>query len=273
MLDACTGKVGLNHRVANLTTSNDLISGGTRLLNGPLGASYGNDVGNTIFTSVSELSLPAANAVNEGARRGMRVLRTAGKSIPPDRLNQKKPPCEKTVVQVATFATSLWRTINGELGGSYFQDDLTINAVSSTVDGVCAFDGYLRCSLLALWQCIWPNNKNGNGLCVAVQRVQSWRAHSGSQRYKDLGAEKVMNVEDDERLSADIAFESNESIRNIVVSEIDRQRWRGEMAKKLKDSINVSKDPTASSQGLNLPLDTVDKDDAWRLGKRWYYCS
>lgn len=265
MLDACTGKVGLTQRAAILNNNNDLITGGTRLLNGPLGASYGNDLGNTIFTSVSALSLPAANAVNDGARRGMRVLRTAGKSFPQNKPNQKKPPSEQTVVRVAQFATSLWRTINGELGGKQSETDKSFAAVSSAIDGVCAFDGYLRCTLLSLWQCIWPNSKNNNGLCVAVQRVQSWKEHADQQRYKDLGADQVMSIEDDEKIAAEAGYEANETLRKIITSEIDRQRWRGEMASKLKESSNSSKDSTATSQD-QLPLDIVEKDDAWKLG-------
>jgi hypothetical protein len=267
MLDACTGKVCLTHRAATFTNHNDLIHGGTRLMNGPLGASYGNDLGNTIFTSVSELSLPAANAVNDGARRGMRLLRSAGKPIPQNKASQKKPPSEETIVQVAQFATSLWRSINGELGGRQCENENTFAAVSSIVDGVCAYDGYLRCSLLSLWQCIWPYSKNNNGLCVAVQRVQSWKEHSGTQKYKDLGAHKVMSVKDDEKLAAVAGYEANESIRKVLISEIDRQRWRGEMAKKLKEATNVAKDPM-SPQGQNQPLDIIEKDDSWRLGKK-----
>jgi hypothetical protein len=268
MLDACTGKACLIQRAAILANQNDLITGGAKILNGPLGASYGNDVGNALLTSVSELSLPAANAVNDGAKRGMRLLRTAGKPIPPNKANQRKPPSEQTIVQVAKFATSLWRTINGELGGKYFEKDRTFDAVTSVVDGVCAYDGHLRCSLLSLWQCIWPNTKNNNGLCVAVQRVQSWKGHSGTQKYKDLGANQVMSVKDDEKIESEIGYKANESLREIINSEIDRQRWRGELAKKRKDSTNgtVTKDPSAASEGLNQPLDIIEKDEAWRLG-------
>ncbi len=273
MLDACTGKVCLTHRAAIFTNHNDLIHGGARLTNGPLGASYGNDSGNTIFTSVSEVSLPAADAVNDGARRGMRLLRSAGKPIPQNKATQKKPPSEESIVKVAQFATSLWRSINGELGGRQCESENTLAAVSSIVDGVCAYDGYLRCSLLSLWQCIWPNRKNNNGLCAAVQRVQSWKEHSGTQKYKDLGADKVMSVEDDEKLAAIAGYEANEDIRRVLISELDRQRWRGEMSKKFKEATNAAKDPISSSQGLNQPLDIVEKDDSWRLGKKSSLCN
>lgn len=270
MLDACTGKVCLSHRAATLGNNNDLLMGGTKILNGPLGASYGNDMGNTIFTSASELSLPAAKAVNDGAKRGLRLLRTAGKPIPPNKLNQKKPPSNQIVVQVAQFATSLWRTINGELGGrqSIKDKNMTFVAATSVVDGVCAFDGYLRCSLLSLWQYIWQINKS-KGQCPAVIEVQSWKekAHIDMQRYKDLGADEVMSVEDREKMAAKEAVEANVKFRKIYKSEIDRQRWRGEMAKKLKDAANAPKDKVAASQGLNQPLEIVDKDDAWKLGK------
>lgn len=264
MLDACTGKVCLLQRAATLAINNDLIVAGAKLFNGPLGASYGNDVGNTFLTSASELSLPAANAVNNGARRGMQLLRSAGKQ---SKANQRKSS-DKVIVQVAKFATSLWRAINGELGGKYFEKDRTFVAVTSVVDGVCAYDGYLRCSLMSLWQCIWPNSKNNNGLCPAVLRVQSkaWKEHEGTPRYKDLGADQVMSVEGNEKLSAEISYKANESLRSIIISEIDRQRWRGEMARRRKDTTSGTKDPIAASLGLNQPLDIVDKNESWRLG-------
>jgi hypothetical protein len=269
MLDACTGKVSCNQRVGILTNHNDLITAGTRLLNGPLGASYGNDSGNTIFTSVSELSSPAANAINDGARRGMRLLRTAGKPVSSNKPNQKKTS-EQTIVQVAQFASSLWRTMNGELGGKKNEKEKACTGSTSVIDGVCAYDGHLRCTLLAIWQCVWPNSKNNNGHCIAVQRVQSWKAHEGTQKYKDLGADQVMSVDDEEKKEAELGYKANNSFRKIIISEIDRQRWRGEMAKEMKDSSDASKDPTAASQGLNLPLDIVEKDDAWRLGTKVY---
>lgn len=266
MLDACTGKVYLNQRAATIANYNDMILGASRCFNGPLGASYGNDVSNTILMSVTEGSLPAAHAVNNGARRGLRLLRTAGKPIHTAKVNQKKPCSEETIVQVAQFATNLWRTMNGELGGKLNEKDRSSLSVTCTIDGVCAYDGYLRCTLLSLWQCIWPNSKNSNGLCPAVTRVQSWKQHSETKKYKDLGADKVMSVEDDEKIAAEIGYKANEPFRKVIISEIDRQRWRGEMAKKKKAASNTSKDPTAASLGLNQPLDIVEKDDAWKLG-------
>ena len=264
MLDACTGKVCLIQRAAILVNHNDLIVAGAKLSNGPLGASYGNDVGNTFLTSISERSLPAANAVNNGARRGMQLLRTAGK--PQNKTNLKKLPNERIIVQIAKFATSLWRTINGELGGRQFEKDRAFAAVTSVVDGVCAYDSHLRCSLLSLWQCIWPNSKSNNGLCAAVQIVQSWREHSGTQKYKDLGADQVMDVEEIEKIAAERGYKECESLRKIVKSEIDRQLWRGEMARKRKETTSGTKDPNAASQGLNQPLDIVEKNDVWSLG-------
>ena len=158
MLDACTNKVCLIQRAAILANYNDLITGGARLTDGPLGASYGNDMSNTLLSSVTELSLPAANAVNDGAKRGMHLLRNAGRPIAPNK-HQKKLPSDQTIVQVAKLATSLWRTINGELGGKLLvEKGRKFAPVTGAVDGVCAYDGYyLRCSLLSLWQCVWPN--------------------------------------------------------------------------------------------------------------------
>jgi len=273
MLDACTGKVCLTQRVAVIGSSNDLVIGGSRLYNGPLGASYGNDSGSSLFMSASKVSLPAANAVNDGARNGMSVLRKSGKPKPnPDRPNAKKPPSEDTIVRVAKFATSLWRTMNGELGGKFNVKDGTPSAVTSAIDGVCAYDGHLRCSLLSLWQCVWPagNGSSGNGQCLAVQRVQAERVQTEPPEWIKKGADEVMKVGEynDEKLAAEMEDKANESLRKIINLELDRQQWRGDLAQVLKNSSNGSgsKDPIAVSQGLNQPLDIVEKNEAWKLG-------
>merc|ERR1712032_1521864 len=72
MMDACTGKICSWQRVGSFCGQRRLIQCGTRMMNGPLGASCGGDNGSTLLMTVSEVSLPAANAVNDGARRGLR---------------------------------------------------------------------------------------------------------------------------------------------------------------------------------------------------------
>jgi hypothetical protein len=100
--------------------------------------------------SVTPASFPAASSVNDGARRGMRVLNRAGH---PRDTNMSQP----LVVRVARFATRLWRTINGEPA-----DALTVttgiskDASPTVITGVCSYDGALRCSLLSLWLILWP---------------------------------------------------------------------------------------------------------------------
>ena len=114
MIDACTGKICSTQRAALLTRKNDLLTAGSYILNGPLGASYGCENGSSLHTTVSESSMPAASAVNDGARRGLHLLRQAGGQPKP---GQKFIASESTVVRVATLASNLWRTINGEMGG------------------------------------------------------------------------------------------------------------------------------------------------------------
>ena len=145
MLDVCTpGKVFLNERSATIANYNDMVLGAARFYNGPLGASYGNDIGNTLLMSVTEGSLPAANSVSNGARKGLRVLRTApGKPMNTNKANQKKPSSDQTIMQVAQFATNFWRIINGELGGRINGKDPTPTSVIYAIHGVCAYDGYL----------------------------------------------------------------------------------------------------------------------------------
>jgi len=96
--------------------------------------------------------MPAANAVNDGVHRGLKLLKRAGDG---------SSISDKTIVRVAKFATLLWRTINGESGGKDAVADLGFSSgivapVTSVVDGVCSHDAHLRCSLLSLWQWLWP---------------------------------------------------------------------------------------------------------------------
>jgi hypothetical protein len=190
MLDACTGKICSSHRVAAITKCNTVSDSGNLLFNGPLGASYGSENGASIHTFVAEHTMPAANAVNNGARRGLKLLKQSGKS--------GHAVTEITLVRVAKLATDLWRTVNGELGGIGSKHNVAgVTPITSAVDGICAHDGILRCSLLSLWQWLW-----GGKECIAVLRVQSWKKVEGTTRYKALGADEVMKIEDCEKEAA-----------------------------------------------------------------------
>lgn len=259
MYDACTGKICSTQRVAIMARCNNLIDSGNRFYNGPLGSSYGSECGASIHTLVSEHTMPAANAVNNGARRGLRFLKQAG-----GKPSQGNLASEENLVRVAKFATDLWRTINGELGGHNSSPSSGVQhgviPITSAVDGICANDGVLRCSLLSLWQWLWPKG------CIAVLRVQSWKEHEGTSRYKALGADEVMKIEDDEKEAAMLEDSTCSDLRQIISSEIDRQTWRGQMAAVRREEIISSKDSTANIQGLNYPLHIVQKDEAWKQG-------
>jgi hypothetical protein len=108
--------------------------------------------------SVTPASFPAASSVNDGARRGMRVLNRAGH---PRDTNMSHP----LVVRVALFATRLWRLINGEpADAATVPISIRKDVSPSVVTGVCAYDGALRCSLLSLWLILWPKG----GFTVAL---------------------------------------------------------------------------------------------------------
>ncbi len=226
--------------------SNDLVECGAQMCNGPLGASYGSENGASIHTTVAAHSMPTADAVNNGARRGLRLIKQAGKT------DSAK---SNTIVRVATFSTKLWRTINGELGG---QSDISVvdcvHPITNAVDGICAHDGYLRCSLLSLWQWLWPK------ACIAVLRIQ----HEISGKYQ--GSDQVMKIEESEKEAATTEDSFSSDLRAITTYEIDRQRWRGEMAGVRRKEVVSSKDASTSSQGLHFPLRTVTKDEAWKQG-------
>lgn len=255
MLDSCTGKVCSMQRVASVGGRGDLCTSAARFLTGPLGASHGGDNGSAILTAVTEASYPAANAVNDGARRGLRLLSRAG--YPREELS------DLVIVRVARFATALWRTINGDctppLSGSSMAPKTT------APEGICAYDGHLRCSLLSLWQWIWPKG------CFAVIRVQALPLQ-GTQRYNELGAHLVMKMTDLEKEAAMAEEKTLVEIDRIVSKELDRQRWRGEMASKAYNvykeqaKAGVIKDPTGTEQGIGQPLPPIQRDNAFKQG-------
>jgi hypothetical protein len=252
MMDACTGKVCSMQRVGAIAGRNELISAVNRFFNGPLGSSNGGDNGAALLMAVSASSFPAASAVNDGARRGLSLVMKAG--------HPKETLSEELIVRVARFATRLWRTINGEPASPPIKPD------SSSIMGVCAYDGVLRCSLLALWQWIWPRG------CYAVLQVQAWKSHEKTQRYRDMGAHEVMKISDQEKAAADEEQKSLTDINRIVHMELDRQIWRGEMARKAYDLFKTSKgsgssgDVAAAEQGLGIPLPPIERDQSFKQG-------
>jgi hypothetical protein len=164
------------------------------------------------------------------------------------------------IVRVAKFATRLWRTINGEPADQ--PDNLRIG---EPVVGVCAYDGALRCSLLALWQWVWPRG------CFAVLQVQAWKAQENTQKYADLGAHLVMKISEEEKAAAAAEETALADINRFVELEIDRQNWRGEMAKKSYEIFKASKgggsiDVAAAEQGIGQPLPPIQRDAAYKQG-------
>lgn len=251
MLDACTGKICSTQRVANISSCNDFIVAGSRQYDGPLGATYGSENGSSILTSVGEYNTPAADAVNDGARLGFRLLRTAG---------QKVDGNEAVIVRVAKFATAMWRAVNGELGGIQVFEGNTEESFSHVVDGICAHDGQLRCILLSVLQWIWPKG------CFAVMRVQTWREVEESTRFTNLGMDEVMNINLNEKAFADFQDKLCSDLRSIIAEEKERQIWRGELAEARRKEVVVKKDSSLNSQSVNYPLEIVQKDEAWKLG-------
>ena len=265
MMDSCTGKVCSMQRVGAIAGKNDLVTSVARFYLGPLGACHGGDNGSAAVTAVSPMTFPAASAVNDGARRGMRLLSRAGH--PSSQFRQEE------VVRVAIFATRLWRTINGEPAD--VPQCSAKNIGQFPLLGVCAYNGILRCSLLALWQWIWPKG------CYALLQVQSWSAHENTPHYRIIGAHHVMKITDAEKTAATAEENSLSDLNRYVELERDRQVWRGEMAqtaydihKASKGSLsNLSHDPMAISsttaaaeKGIGQPLPPIARDAAFKQG-------
>lgn len=214
-------------------------------MNGPLGSSCGGDNGSALLMTISDFTYPAANAVNDGARRGLRLLKDTCK---------EGTYSNQTVVRVAKLATSLFRTINGEQV-STSQTPLTSKTCPAETVGVCAHDNNLRCALVALWQWIWPRQ------CWQFLRAQSWHAMEGKPEYYSMGLNHVMKTTAEEKEAALLEDEGLKQLAKVVEAEIDRQKWRGEMA---GQAYKYSKQSNLTEVGQPLPV--VEKDTAWKLG-------
>jgi hypothetical protein len=257
-MDSCTGKVCSMQRVGAIAGRNDLITSVARFFGGPLGACHGGDNGSAILMAVSAGTFPAASAVNDGARRGMRLLSRAG---------HPSSQVHKEVVRVAIFATRLWRTINGEPA----EHPRETPPPGARLVGVCAYDGILRCSLLALWQWIWPKG------CFALLQVQSWEDNGKAPKEYFSGARHlVMQISEKEKALAAAEENSLAEIYRLVELERDRQVWRGEMAQKAYDMQKASassnkgsalpQEVGAAEKGVGQPLPPIARDTAFRQG-------
>lgn len=258
MMDACSGRICSMQRVGAIGGRNDLVTSVARYLNGPLGASYGGDTGSAVVSNVTSACYPAATAVNDGARRGLKLLKRIGSAK-----GKEAGSSEPLLVRVAKFASSLWRTINGEP----LELSDSIPGFYNGCTGICASDCQLRCSLLALWQWLWP------GGCFAILQVQirgptEWNHNN----YKELEVDTVIKTSPNEKAAADVEEASLQSIRDIVSKELARQIWRGEMAMTAFEIFENNKssgnaiDPSASEQGIGQPLPTIQRDTAFMQG-------
>jgi hypothetical protein len=194
---------------------------------------------------VNPTSSPVANAVNDGARRGLRLLGKAG--------HPKDESADEVIVRVAQFASKLWRTINGhKIGRATDREGFTLRY------GVCAHDGILRCSLLSLWQWIWPKD------CYALIRVQKW--NEKSPRYKAVGADGIIRVLEEEMEGAANEEKLFEPLNKVVQSELDRQAWRGEMLSIAYAQIVEKKVGVKDDNVIGELLPPISRDSAFKQG-------
>lgn len=247
MIDACNGRICSLQRVGSFCGQKRLCESGSRFMNGPLGASYGGDNGSALLLTVSDATYPAANVVNDGARRGLRLLRDSCVEDPDaiERVKARTNYDTNAIARVSKFATKLWRTINGEHLGPGDKTSRRANI------GVCAHDTHLRCALVALWQWIFPR--------------QLLLTRSSTPQNTSLGLNHIMKATTEEEEAASLEDESLKPLIKVVEDEIDRQKWRGEMAKEAFDMFMSTKE-NSNLADVGQPLPLVKRDDAWKLG-------
>lgn len=252
MIDACHGRICSFQRVASFCGQKRLCESGARFMNGPLGASYGGDNGSALLITVSDATYPAANAVNDGARRGLRLLRDfcVEDSDVFERVKTRTNYDANATARVSKFATKLWRTINGEKVGT----GRTIAPMSKF--GVCAHDAHLRCALVALWQWIFPR-----------QLLLAWPFAAKEIVPKNCSADQsqVMKATAEEENAAILEDEALDPLIKAVEDEVDRQKWRCDMAKEAFENFVSSKE-NSNLTDVGQPLPLVKRDDAWKIG-------
>ena len=90
--------------------------------------------------------------------------------------------------------------------------------------------------------------------------------------YADLGAHLVMQITEEEKAAAAEEEASLADINRLVDVELDRQAWRGEMAKKAYEMYKSNKSSTAiqdvaaAEQGIGQPLPPIQRDAAFKQG-------
>jgi hypothetical protein len=102
-------------------------------------------------------------------------------------------------------------------------------------------------------------------------QVQTWKAHGGTQHYKEIGADRVMKISSEEKDASNTEEASLGEIERLVLSEIDRQLWRGKMAAKAYGFYESGKsgiiaDALAAEQGIGQPLPPIKRDNAFKSG-------
>ncbi len=220
-------------------------------MNGPLGASYGGDNGSALLLTVSGATYPAANAVNDGARRGLRLLRDSCVDDPDRTVLRTSNYDTNAIVRVSKFATKLWRTINGErLGSGPTPTSRRANF------GVCAHDTHLRCALVALWQWIFPRQ---------LLLTRSFPAKEVIPQNCPVELSHVMKATEADEEAAVLEDDALKPLIKVVEDEIDRQIWRGDMAKEAFEYFMSTKE-NSNLTDVGQPLPLVKRDDAWKLG-------
>ena len=222
-------------------------------MNGPLGASYGGDNGSALLLTVSGATYPAANAVNDGARRGLRLLRDSCVDDPEsmERGKIRSNYDTNAIVRVSNFATKLWRTINGER----LESGPTPTPRRANF-GVCAHDTHLRCALVALWQWIFPRQ---------LLLTRSFPAKEVIPQNCPIQLRHIMKATEEEEEAAVLEDDALKPLIKVVEDEIDRQRWRGDMAKEAFENF-ISTKENINLTDVGQPLPPVKRDDAWKLG-------
>ena len=116
-------------------------------------------------------------------------------------------------------------------------------------------------------QWVWPKG------CFAVDQVRLWSEHTGTQHYKDIGADRVMKISIEEEQAAAAEENSPElmEMKRLVETELDRQWWRGEMARMAYDEFRAIgsdgvADASAAEQGIGRPLPPIKRDAAFKAG-------
>ncbi len=255
MLDCCTGRIATTQRAAiNSCYGTGSVEALNRIVNGPLGRTFGEENASGALGLVKDRNFPTANSVNNGCRAGMGLLKRAGSE---DTWTKKKFEVP-TVMRVAKFATRLWNSMHSH---------------------EVRLDEDLRISFVNVWTLLWPTRLNKSQLdvgCPALYRarkvlaaggsaaneVQKFFRHDPSTELRIASEEDMSKVNEAKKIMGEIkAIMMRETLTREVRDSAAQRHYEAEM-----ERFNRGGGLDTRGGDSQRPMELVQRDGLWKEG-------